>query len=194
MTGIGPRGEVARPELVLEVREAASRRWLELEWPYKPGSVARRPPLVAPYQPRLDWQMWFQALSPYPERWFVRLLHRIAEGSPAVLRLLDPNSLPDTEVDAVRVVGYTYRFTTYGETGWWKRTPADSWALQGRVFPTTPGSLNLKRILSTVPGQSRAPVVRVLFLALGVLGAVWWLHQSWRRMRRNCSQDMPEQE
>ena len=29
---------------------------------HKPGPTDRRPPLVAPHQPRLDFQLWFYAL------------------------------------------------------------------------------------------------------------------------------------
>src|SRR6185437_15691363 len=34
-------------------------------YPFKglPGDPARRPPQIAPYQLRLDWQMWFAAMS-----------------------------------------------------------------------------------------------------------------------------------
>jgi lipase maturation factor len=39
------------------------REWKEYEFKYKAGSVERRPPVVAPHQPRLDWQMWFAALG-----------------------------------------------------------------------------------------------------------------------------------
>merc|ERR1711879_104198 len=115
MTGIGPHGSVARPEIVLEVQDAKSNEWYELQFPYKPGDVRRRPPLVAPYQPRLDWQMWFQALTPYPDEWFMHLLEGISNGSPEVLALLDVASLPRAEVAAVRPVAYTYNFTHSGE-------------------------------------------------------------------------------
>ena len=39
--------------------------WLPYEFKYKPGDVMKRPGFVAPYQPRLDWQMWFAALGDY---------------------------------------------------------------------------------------------------------------------------------
>ena len=48
--------------------------WAEVAFRYKPGDVERPPPsLVAPHQPRLDWQMWFAALSPNAPNWLVRL-------------------------------------------------------------------------------------------------------------------------
>lgn len=127
MTGIGQHGEVARPELVVEVQNAQKGVWSELQFPYKPGDVSRRPPLVAPYQPRLDWQMWFQAL--YTDNgllndWFTTLIDKISDASPPVLALLDTASFPDTDIKAVRVKFYSYNFSHYGEGGaWWHRTP-----------------------------------------------------------------------
>jgi hypothetical protein len=33
---------------------------------------------VAPYQPRLDWQMWFAALGTYQQnRWFANFMIRV---------------------------------------------------------------------------------------------------------------------
>ena len=55
--------------------------WQAYEFPYKPGDVCRAPPIVAPYQPRLDWQMWFAALGSYQQnRWFVNFMVRLLAG------------------------------------------------------------------------------------------------------------------
>ncbi|HEX6523452.1 MAG TPA: lipase maturation factor family protein [Streptosporangiaceae bacterium] len=63
--------------------------WLEYEFKGKPGNPRRRPSQVAPYHLRLDWLMWFAALSPaYSEPWLVPLLYRLLTGDPDVLRLL----------------------------------------------------------------------------------------------------------
>lgn len=55
MTGVGTTGEVARPEIVMEGSNDGA-TWYPLEFRYKPGDINRAPPLVAPHQPRLDWQ------------------------------------------------------------------------------------------------------------------------------------------
>jgi Lipase maturation factor len=104
-------------------------RWAEYEFQGKPGDPRRRPPLVAPYHLRLDWLMWFAALSPaYAEPWLSRLVVALLAGDPAVLRLLRVNPFPGRPPARVRVSRYEYRFTTWRErreTGaWWKRTPA----------------------------------------------------------------------
>jgi hypothetical protein len=75
--------------------------------------------------PRLDWQMWFEALSNRPNAWFRRFLNRLLENEPAVLALLERNPFPDRPPRFVRAVKYDYEFTTpaeRAETGqWWKR-------------------------------------------------------------------------
>src|SRR5262249_7058642 len=52
----------SRPEIIVE-GSADGRTWQAYEFRHKPGDLRRRPDFVAPHQPRLDWQMWFAALS-----------------------------------------------------------------------------------------------------------------------------------
>jgi len=104
-------------------------RWLEYEFKGKPGDPRRRPPQVAPYHLRLDWLMWFAALSPgYAEPWLPRLLDGLLAGDPDVLRLLRANPFPGSPPARVRVSRYHYQFTSWRQlrrTGaWWTRTPA----------------------------------------------------------------------
>ena len=48
--------------------------WKAYEFKGKPGDPHRRPRQIAPYHLRLDWLMWFAALSPrYAEDWFAPL-------------------------------------------------------------------------------------------------------------------------
>ena len=56
--------------------------WREYEFKGKPGDPRRRPRQFAPYHLRLDWLMWFAALSPrYAEAWFAPLLTRLLPQS-----------------------------------------------------------------------------------------------------------------
>src|SRR5205823_923455 len=50
-----------RPEIVIEASDDRA-NWKPYEFSWKPGDPSRRPRFVAPHQPRLDWQMWFEAL------------------------------------------------------------------------------------------------------------------------------------
>ena len=115
----------SRPEVVIE-GSTDGEHWREYEFRYKAGDVRRRPPFVAPHQPRLDWQMWFAALGDVRHNpWFVNLLVRLLEGSPDVLALLEWNPFPSQPPRYVRAVLYDYRFTHAGEdaTAWWRREP-----------------------------------------------------------------------
>jgi hypothetical protein len=102
--------------------------WQAYEFPDKPGDVTRRPAFVAPYQPRLDWQMWFAALgTPRDQEFFAPFLKKLLDGTPEVLRLLKTNPFPNAPPHLIRAELYDYRFTTWAErraTGaWWVRTP-----------------------------------------------------------------------
>src|SRR5262245_573910 len=114
-----------RHEIVVEGSDDGT-NWRAYEFKWKPGNVNRRPLFVAPHQPRLDWQMWFAALSDYSRQpWFRNLLVRLLQGSPEVLALLEHNPFPDRPPRTVRAVVYDYHFTdvaTRGATGaWWRR-------------------------------------------------------------------------
>jgi amino acid transporter len=110
-----------RPEIIVEGSNDGV-TWLAYEFPYKPGDVNRHPPIVAPLQPRLDWQMWFAALGSYQNnRWFVSFMLRLLQGEPGVLRLLSYNPFPKGPPKYVRARVYLYTFTHFGEGAWWAR-------------------------------------------------------------------------
>src|SRR2546425_1805991 len=102
--------------------------WREYEFKGKPGDVKRRPPQVAPYHLRLDWLMWFAAMSsPMHHDWFVPLLVKLLESDRPTLRLLRKDPFEGKPPRFVRALLYLYRFTTVTErreTGaWWHREP-----------------------------------------------------------------------
>jgi lipase maturation factor 1 len=114
-----------RPETIVEGSEDGV-TWQPYEFKYQLGNVQDALPIVAPYQPRLDWQIWFAALGDVREEpWFVNFLARLLEGSQPVIRLLKTNPFPDSPPHYVRAKLYEYHFTTLEErqkTGaWWTR-------------------------------------------------------------------------
>jgi lipase maturation factor 1 len=114
-----------RREIVIE-GSSDGVEWQPYEFKWKPGDVMRAPGWCAPHQPRLDWQMWFAALSSYRQNpWFVRLVICLLHGTPEVTQLFERNPFPQTPPRYVRATFYRYRFTTAEErrqTGaWWKR-------------------------------------------------------------------------
>ena len=115
----------SRLEIVVEGSRDGE-TWLPYEFKFKPGDLKRAPPWVAPHQPRLDWQMWFAALSDYRlNSWFIAFLIRLLQGSAPVLGLLKHNPFPKAPPIYVRAVVYDYRFTTRAgrraSGAWWTR-------------------------------------------------------------------------
>ncbi|MBT2525153.1 lipase maturation factor family protein [Streptomyces sp. ISL-99] len=101
--------------------------WRAYEFKGKPGDPRRLPRQFAPYHLRLDWLMWFAALSPaYAYSWFDPFVERLLTGDPATLKLLRRNPFPEAPPTYVRARVYRYRFTTWRELrethAWWHRT------------------------------------------------------------------------
>ncbi|MEU9344041.1 lipase maturation factor family protein [Streptomyces sp. NPDC048278] len=102
--------------------------WREYEFRGKPGDPRRWPRQFAPYHLRLDWLMWFAALSPaYAGDWFGGLVERLLENDRDTLRLLRRSPFPPGRPPRfVRARLFRYRYTTWRElreTGaCWERT------------------------------------------------------------------------
>ena len=117
-----------RPELTIE-RSSNGIQWQPIQFSYKAGPADRLPPQIAPFQPRLDWQMWFAALS--AERgqlpgWFTPFFKKLQKGDAEVWNLL-PSQPHSSGNDYLRLRLDQYNFTTPSErssTGnWWRITP-----------------------------------------------------------------------
>jgi hypothetical protein len=114
-----------RPEIVVEGSDDGV-TWREYEFRWKPGDLSRAPSFVEPYQPRLDWQMWFAALGRYQDNpWFLSFVLSLLEGSKEVTALLARDPFSDHPPRYVRAILYQYRFTDLAERRasgrWWKR-------------------------------------------------------------------------
>ncbi len=121
--GLFAQMTTTRPEIIVEGSDDGE-HWIPYEFRYKPGGLDRAPPWIAPFQPRLDWQMWFAALGSYRENlWFVGFVAKLLEGSPDVAALLERDPFPAKPPRFIRALVYDYSFTDRGEPGWWKRTP-----------------------------------------------------------------------
>ncbi|MET8975738.1 lipase maturation factor family protein [Streptomyces sp. NPDC004539] len=113
-------------EGTLDETPRAESGWRAYEFRGKPGELGYRPRQFAPYHLRLDWLMWFAALSPgYAGTWFTRFVERLLEGDPATLRLLRRAPF-DRPPRYVRARLFRYRYTDrreLRETGdFWRRT------------------------------------------------------------------------
>jgi hypothetical protein len=118
----------SRSEIIIE-GSADGAEWQPYEFRWKAGALNHAPSWVAPHQPRLDWQMWFAALSNYRHNpWFVSLLERLLHGTLEVTALFARDPFPQNPPRFIRARLYQYQFTTWAEyqaTGnWWKRESA----------------------------------------------------------------------
>jgi hypothetical protein len=95
-------------------------------YPYKglPVSLDKRPPQIAPYQLRLDWQMWFAAMSTADEYpWTLNLVSKLLHNDPGAVSLFAANPFENKPPHFIRIVLYRYTFAPPGnpEGRWWNR-------------------------------------------------------------------------
>ncbi len=126
-----------RPELVIEgTREreiTPTTRWHAYEFPAKPGDPARALPIVSPYQPRLDWQIWFAAMSSAEdEPWLFHLVWKLLHADRGLRSLLAHDPFGDIPPRYVRIMRYRYRFAPRGAKEVWLRE------LKGYYLPPLP--------------------------------------------------------
>jgi hypothetical protein len=94
-----------------------------------PVALNERPPQIAPYHLRLDWQMWFAAMgSPNEYPWTLNLIWKLLHNDPGTLGLFRSNPFPGQPPRYVRAVLYRYSFVRPNPQGlWWKRERLGLW-------------------------------------------------------------------
>ncbi len=98
--------------------------WKSYEYKGLPVVLNKQPPQVAPYQLRLDWQMWFASMSsPEEYPWTYNLVWKLLHNDPGTLSLFANNPFPDKPPRFVRAVLYHYSFARPGDRDgrWWNR-------------------------------------------------------------------------
>src|SRR5712691_4848621 len=114
--------------------------WIAYPFPYKPQDVRKPPGIYAPYQPRLEWNLWFATLGTWiSNRWVLNTEVRLLQNQPAVLQLFAANPFARKPPIAVRAMEWRYWFTTPEErrkTGaWWHREPIGQYAPTAKRMP-----------------------------------------------------------
>jgi hypothetical protein len=97
-----------------------------IAYPYKglPVDLHQRPPQVAPYQLRLDWQMWFASMSTADEYpWTFTLVWKLLHNDPGACGLFAQNPFYRKAPAYIRAVLYQYKFAPPGnpQGQWWTR-------------------------------------------------------------------------
>jgi len=110
--------------------DPAAANWKEYVTIALPGDPKRAPIQIAPYQPHLDWQLWFAAMGPpdqYP--WTVNLIWKLLHNDPATLSLFAGNPFPGAPPRAIRVIHYIYHFAPPGNPDhvYWTRQEVGEW-------------------------------------------------------------------
>jgi hypothetical protein len=119
---IDPRRVEAEIEWTLDAAE-----WRPYVFRYKPGALDRPPPIVAPHQPRVDFQLWFFTLGRDggAHAYFNTLVRRLCARAAVVRPLFEPASFPPEAPLAIRVAYFRYRMTDLAtrqrEGRYWRR-------------------------------------------------------------------------
>jgi hypothetical protein len=91
----------------------------------------KRPPQIAPYQLRLDWQMWFASMSTADEYpWTLNLVSKLLHNDPGAISLFAGNPFPEKPPRFVRAVLYRYSFAKPGNSKgqfWNREQISDEW-------------------------------------------------------------------
>jgi len=105
-------------------------RWKPYVYKYLPTLPEQSPPQIAPYQPHLDWQMWFAAMGTaeqYP--WTYNLVYKLMHNDPDALSLFAGNPFPGRPPRFIRATLYRYSFAKPGNPQglYWTREELGPW-------------------------------------------------------------------
>ncbi|GAB2451513.1 membrane protein [Hymenobacter qilianensis] len=95
-----------------------------------PVALDHRPPQIAPYQLRLDWQMWFASMSsPAEYPWTVNLIWKLLHNDSGAVSLFASNPFSKQPPRYIRAVQYRYTFAKPdNDQGlWWNRERIGIW-------------------------------------------------------------------
>jgi len=114
--------------------------WRSYEFKAKPGATDRPLPLISPYHYRLDWQIWFAAMSvPQQHPWVFHLIWKLLHNDAGVLSLLANNPFPEGPPENIRIEMYRYKFLPPGDESGkvWNNEHVGTWL--NPVSKSTPG-------------------------------------------------------
>jgi hypothetical protein len=132
----GAFGSVGRERFVLifegtsDADPQTATTWKPYPYQASPWDPKLAPRFVAPYQPHLDWQLWFAAMGSYRDYpWTLNLIWKLLHNDPGTLSLFAGNPFPDQPPKWIRVVLYRYHFAKPGnaEQVYWTREELGTW-------------------------------------------------------------------
>jgi hypothetical protein len=95
-----------------------------------PVLLDKQPPQIAPYQLRLDWQMWFASMSSadqYP--WTYNLVWKLLHNDASAISLFANNPFPGKPPRYIRAEIYRYSLAPPDNPQhlWWTRKQLGDW-------------------------------------------------------------------
>jgi hypothetical protein len=109
----------------------------------------KRPPQIAPYKWRLDWQLWFASMSsPEEYPWTYNLIWKLLHNDRNALSLFANNPFPGKPPRYIRAVLYRYTFVRHDKSQhlWWDRKLIGTWI--------APVSINDTILIDYLKGQN----------------------------------------
>ena len=111
---------------------ATATDWKPYIFAAAPCDPARPPVQIAPYQPHLDWQIWFASMATYRDYpWTLNLVWKLLHNDAATLSLFakNGNPFPDHPPRYIRASYYRYHFAKPGnpEHVYWTRERLGDW-------------------------------------------------------------------
>jgi hypothetical protein len=104
--------------------------WKEYQFIGKPTDIKATLPIVAPYQPRIDWQIWFASQSEVNEHaWLVHLIWKFLHNEPEALSLIRNNPFPDQPPEHIKIDRYIYKFEPPFSENVWHREFIGPWLI-----------------------------------------------------------------
>lgn len=127
----GAFGSITRPryELVVEgtddeIETSDEISWKTYDFKGKPSDLYQKPTIIAPYHLRLDWHMWFAAMSSHLQHpWIVHLVYKFLINDQQILKLIKKNPFEKRAPKYVRIQRYiyTFRHPSSGSRAYWER-------------------------------------------------------------------------
>jgi len=117
--------------------------WKPYEFKAKPGDTMQSLPLISPYHYRLDWQLWFAAMSrPEREPWLLHFVWKLLKNDSNTLGLIEKNPFPNQPPTHIKIDLYQYSFSPLGSETVWSRSMLQEW-----LHPISKSNSRLKEFI-----------------------------------------------
>jgi hypothetical protein len=132
----GAFGTIGRERLnvvfegTMDQRPNEKTKWLPYEYKGLPVYLNKQPSQIAPYQLRLDWQMWFAAMgSPADYPWTLNLVYKLLHNDREAVGLFASNPFPNRRPRYIRAMLCRYTFAKPGNAQGrvWNRQRISLW-------------------------------------------------------------------